>query len=174
MNAELSSFGTMAAEARRDSPWGDYSATEIALSMNIEADKRRVLLALTLPEYLETWISYPECRRGCMVRALRIACSYRIDFVYDGLLDASISGSFRMLQDDKLLLTWRRFGVCEDAQSVVNILLQGGGSTSLLELRHTGLPSKAEYEWHQKLWRASLRNLSQLFPSGLVSNLETA
>ena len=160
----------MAGEVRRDSPWGDSSATAIAVSIKLGADKRRVLQALTLPEYLEAWISYPGCRRGCIVRASRIACSYRIDFVYDGLLDASISGSFRVLQNDKLLLTWRRFGVCEEAQSVVNILLQGDGCSSLLELRHTGLPSKAEYEWHQKLWGASLRNLSKLFQTQLVSN----
>jgi hypothetical protein len=148
---------------RKDPRGEGLLATEIALSVNVDADTRRVLQALTVPEYLETWISHPESKPGCMVRASRIAFSYRIDFLQNEMLEASISGSFRMLQRDKLLMTWRRFGVCEEAQSMVNVLLQGGGGSSLLELRHFGLPSRSEYEWHEKLWGASLRNLRRLF-----------
>ena len=167
MNAEFQSSALMSPGARQDIRWKSLPVKEIVISMNIDADKRRVLQALTEPEYLEAWVSHPDCRHGCMVRASRIARSYRIDFVYDEMLASSISGSFRMLESDKLLLTWRRFGVCEEAQSVVNILLQEGGGCSLLELRHIGLPSWAEYEWHEKLWGASLRNFSQLFRGGL-------
>jgi uncharacterized protein YndB with AHSA1/START domain len=167
MNAEVLSSVLRAPETRRDPRWESPPPTEIALNAKIDADTARVLQALTVPEYLEAWISHPECKRGCVVRASRIACSYRIDFIYSDMLDSSISGSIRMLQSDKLLLTWRRFGVCEEAQSVVNIVLQGDGGSSLLQLRHIGLPSRAEFEWHEKLWGASLRNLSRLFQSRL-------
>jgi hypothetical protein len=165
MNTEVISSMPIGQEIQRDARWDGLPPTQIAMSVTVNADTGRVLQALTVPEYLEAWISHPDCKSGCMVRASRIASSYRIDMVYNEMLDSSISGSFRMLQRDKLLLTWRRFGVCEEAQSVVNILLQGSEGSSLLELRHIGLPSRAEYEWHDKLWSASLRNLSQLFQS---------
>ena len=139
------------------------SQLDITIQTTINADPRRIFHALTMPEYLEVWMSLPEPDAYSGVVALRNANSYRIDFYRSENLDASITGLFRIYKADKLVLTWRKFGVSDDAQSIVNILLQGGIGRCILELRHTGLPSYEESVWHQSMWRTSLRNLAQLF-----------
>ena len=137
--------------------------SDIVIQSDIQADPRRVFHAMSMPEYLETWMSLPDPDESCYVIALQRAASYRIDFYRDNILDASITGLFRIYKPDKLLLTWRRFGAQDDAQSVVAILLQGGFNRCLLELRHSGLRTAAESLWHRKMWSVSLRNLAQLF-----------
>jgi uncharacterized protein YndB with AHSA1/START domain len=139
------------------------STAEIALRTRVSADPRTVLQALTVPEYLEAWISHPDTHPACTVRASRIADSYRVDFNYRDVLESSVSGFFRMLMPDKVVLAWRRFGVCNEAESLVSILIYTDTEGSLVDLRHTSLPSLAECEWHRKLWRTSLRNLSNLY-----------
>jgi uncharacterized protein YndB with AHSA1/START domain len=163
MGTQLSSPIGSASEVRRDYRTRGAGTAEIALRVHVNADPRRILQALTVPEYLEAWMSHPDNHPACTVRASRIADSYRIDFNCRDLLLSSVTGVFRMLMPDKVVLTWRRFGVCSEAESVVSIVLYADAGGCLVELRHTNLPSLAECDWHRKLWRTSLHSLSYLY-----------
>jgi uncharacterized protein YndB with AHSA1/START domain len=153
-----------------DSSWTGLDARQqsvpyfdVVMQATMHADPRRIFHALTMPEYVETWMTLPEQQKGSFVVAMQRAKSFRIDFYRQNMLDASVTGSFRIQQLDKLIFTWRRFGELDDAQSIVTILLQGGAGRCVLELRHTGLRSHPESHWHRQLWSASLRNLARLF-----------
>jgi Activator of Hsp90 ATPase homolog 1-like protein len=136
---------------------------DIQMRVGIRADHRRIVDAMTLPEYVEAWMRPTNSDPHTSVAALRIADRFRIDFYRFGALDSSITGSFRIYMHDKLTFTWRRFGPVEDAASIVNVVLQTDNGESLLELHHTGLPSIEEKVWHQRFWQASLSNLALIF-----------
>jgi uncharacterized protein YndB with AHSA1/START domain len=156
--------------SERELSWGERGGTlkgiqplDLVIQASFHADPRRIFHALTVPEYLETWMALPDASVNCHVVALRVANSFRIDFYRSNALDASVTGSFRIQKQDKLLFTWSKFGESDDVHSIVDIVLQGSVGRCTLELRHSGLRSGSESRWHQRMWSASLQNLAMLF-----------
>jgi len=148
---------------------------DVAIQTSIHADGRSIFHALTMPEYIEVWMCLPVADARSRVSVLRVSQSYRIDFYRLGELDTSITGLFKICQPDKLVLTWRKFGVLDDAQSVVNIHIQEGSAQSSVKLRHVGLLSFEESRWHWQMWNNSVKKLTGLFEySGMVDTAANA
>jgi len=148
---------------------------DITMQATIHADGRSIFHALTMPEYIEVWMCQPVADARSRVSALRVSQSYRIDFYRLGELDTSITGLFKICKPDKLLFTWHKFGVLDDAQSVVDIHIQEDSAQSSVRLRHVGLPSPEESRWHWQMWNNSLNKLAGLFEhSGMVNTAVNA
>lgn len=148
---------------------------DIALQAKINADARCIFHAMTMPEYVEVWMSLPFADGRNCTKAIKVANSYRIDFYRLGELDTSVTGLFKICQTDKIVLTWRKFGVLEEAQSIVNVLIQEASGRSVVTLRHVGLPSLGESRWHTRMWSNSLRKLARLLDcSAMVDDAVSA
>jgi hypothetical protein len=135
----------------------------IAMAVSVIADARRVAQALTVPEYLEAWISMPDQEAGSHIVASQEASCYRLDHYFAGQLRTSITGSCLFCNQRKMRFSWRKEDQAISTESLVDFRLRGNSGGSILEMRHSALPSFDEYLWHQKLWRASLHKLISLF-----------
>jgi hypothetical protein len=135
----------------------------ITITVSVVADARRVQQALTVPEYLEAWISLPDQPSGCSIVASQEASCYRLDYYSNGRLTMSIAGACLFCNQRKMRFSWRKENRSIGTDSFVDFRLRNNLSGSILELRHSALPSFEEYLWHQQLWRTSLHKLASLF-----------
>ena len=160
---------TTLTRTRSTKPRASFKEQRIALQMNVHADRRRIFDALTLPEYIETWLSLPCAHSDCRTVASQTDSFYRLDhYAADGL-DLSITGSYRVCRRGKMFFSWRKSRACDGSallpESSVMIRLYGDFSRSTLCFSHAGYFSNDEYYWHSELWKRSLKKLQQLFPT---------
>jgi uncharacterized protein YndB with AHSA1/START domain len=137
----------------------------IAISVDLNADTRRICQALTVPEYLEAWIRTPDLPAASQVVASPEPNGYRLDLYVADRVAVSFSGSFLMRRRRKVRLFWRttRRPIC--SESLVDFRVRGNFGSSTLELRQTALASLDEYLWHQEFWKRSLQTLAQILRS---------
>jgi hypothetical protein len=135
---------------------------QLAISSSANADRSRILQALTIPEYIEAWL----CLGGDGTRpvfASRTANGYRIQRFGPYGLELDISGSYLTSRRSKLLFTWQNDASQDRPMSLVLIRLYGEFARTRLCLNHVGLISAEECQWHHEMWKTSLDRLSALF-----------
>lgn len=135
----------------------------IAVTVTVNADKHRIFQALTISEYMETWLCPPGNEPERKTIAQRTADGFRIENCGVGGAEFYIAGSYRVCRRSKLVFTWMKCSKGEVFSSLVKVRLYGDFSRTRLYLSHSGLASAAERAWHQELWDASLRKLGSLF-----------
>lgn len=139
----------------------------IALRIDVAADRRRIFDALTVPEYIETWLSLPCAHLDCRTIASQANDCYRLDHYTANRLEFSITGAYHVCRRGKMFFTWRKAEASGDQsaahESMVQIRLYGAFAKSTLCLAHTGFFSESEYRWHRELWNRSLTKLQSLF-----------
>jgi uncharacterized protein YndB with AHSA1/START domain len=135
----------------------------ITMECSLAADTRRIFYALTFPEYIEAWIcvpgSHPECRN--VIR--RFAHGFQIEHLCNSGPSTGIEGKYFSFVKRKLSFSWRPAGSPATRDSLVDIRLYGDFENSILRLRHFGLDSEEDFNWHSALWSASLARLRKLF-----------
>jgi len=137
-------------------------AWHVAISAIANADRSRILQALTVPEYMEAWLCLPGDPKH-PTSASRTANGYRIQRSGPCGLDVDIAGSYLTFRRTKVLFTWQD-NTCEGRpMSLVLIRLYGEFARTRVCLYHVGLPSAEERAWYLKMWGASLERLSALF-----------
>ena len=136
----------------------------VARTVSVDADRHRLFQALTVPEYMEAWISVPGTGKDQQIMASCTPESYRILARNGACLLACIGGFYRVCRRSKLVFTWKK-GTTTAAgfSSLVTIRLLGDFARTTLCLSHSGLASKAEYLWHRAFWEGSLERLRALF-----------
>ena len=152
-------WATPGRSGRALSPWS------VHVEIIIKAEVRRLFHALTAPEYIETWISFPGHMAGCTNIASRVADDFAIQHLCHGITTTHISGTYSICERHNLALSWRVDGERTVAASSLDIRLSGYFESTMLHLRHCGLASKEDYVWHQSLWSASLARLKGLYGS---------
>lgn len=147
-----------------DSRPGRRSALHIAQS--IPAERQRVFLALTVPEFMESWLAIPNVPpdrvivptqdHGFSVRCLEGEASH-----------FTIRCAYRACDSNKLRFDWKQDAALSTRPSLVTIRLMGESDRTDLDLKHISL-GKSLLQWHSELWQTSLARLSSLFsPSRL-------
>jgi uncharacterized protein YndB with AHSA1/START domain len=135
---------------------------DVLASVQIEAELRRVLYALATPEYMEAWLQLPEADRVECHSERRSFDRFRIDLFSCGKRQQSIYASCLLSKPNRVTYLWERTGAGNRVRSVVEIHLLGGPARCNLKLKHSGLFSRDEREWHSKMWNRSLDKLSRL------------
>jgi uncharacterized protein YndB with AHSA1/START domain len=139
----------------------------IELRATVNADKRRIFDALTLPEYAETWLRLPCDHTDCHTIASESNGRFRFDHFVAGTIDLSISGSYQVCRRGKMSFTWHKSIALQKPgnfpETAVLIRLYGEFSSSTLYLSHSGFFSADEFRWHHDMWQRSLRKLQSLF-----------
>lgn len=139
------------------------NAWDVAITVSVNADRHRIFHALTVPEYMETWICLPGAQSNHNVAVTRMPGSYRIDHFGAQGLERSFTGSYLFCRRSKMLFTWNRNLAIDAPESLVLIRLCGDFARTSVSLSHCGLISRVEYLWQQSFWEASLAKLRSLF-----------
>jgi uncharacterized protein YndB with AHSA1/START domain len=137
----------------------------IAMTVNVNADRHRLFQALTVPEYMETWISFPGPARHGPISATCTTENYRLVGGGDGA-EICIAGSYRVSRRSKMVFTWGKGNAPRASQSLVTIRLLGDFARTTLRLTHSGLDSRSEYLWHRAFWEGSMGRLRSILCSG--------
>jgi uncharacterized protein YndB with AHSA1/START domain len=135
------------------------STENVFASVKLEAEIRRVLLALVMPEYMETWMELPCADRIECYPDQRSFDRFRIDMFCAGCGIGSIHGSCLLSKPNKITYLWQREDSDEAAQSLVEMRLYGERDGCTLKLKHSGLWTTTEHEQYSRMWRRSLNKL---------------
>lgn len=134
----------------------------IRMDLSIRADARRLFQVLTVPEYVEAWLSIPG-HNDCSTAATRVHDDYLLEHCCGARPAFLISGSYLVCRRRNIMLSWRVDGTLCVPESVVEIRLQGNFDKTTLSLEHSGFGSSAAYLWHKALWTASMERLVRLY-----------
>jgi activator of Hsp90 ATPase-like protein len=147
-----------------------FAQRHIAMRVVVGADRRRIFDALTLPEYIEAWLTLPGDHAGCRLVASQKEEAFRFDHFSAVGYDLSISGAFRVCRRGKMFFSWRKWDARDEhawfTDSLVMIRLYGAFAKSTLCLAHSGSFSEEDYCWHSEMWERSLKKLQSLFALG--------
>ena len=135
---------------------------EVALSLRIKADSRRVYHALSIPEYMEAWMQAPDRDKLLFVSGLAEQENFRIYLYRARSLHGSIHGSTRVTNENRITYIWRTKSPVGTARTRVDISLVGSRRGCTLRLKHSGLQNMADREWHRTMWCRSMERLSLL------------
>jgi uncharacterized protein YndB with AHSA1/START domain len=145
----------------------------VSLKRNVRADARQLFHALTVPEYMETWVSFPDDHPSCLSVASRTDHEYSITHWCSGRATALISGIYLVCQRHRLALSWRAKGTASVDQTYVDIRLRGNFESTTVLLRHSGFDSREAFDWHKALWSTSLDRLACLYGAAVRAGSTT-
>jgi Activator of Hsp90 ATPase homolog 1-like protein len=150
-------------ELRPERRRSTFDCSVVYLEFNVRADTRRLFHALTVPEYLETWLSLPGHGSGCSMAAARSNDDYVIEHYCEGRPALSITGTYSLCRRRNVMFSWRVDGMRSVPETEVDIRLRGNFENTTLTLRHSGFASSADCVWHKALWLASMHRLIALY-----------
>jgi hypothetical protein len=138
------------------------AAWNLVTGIRIHADRQRLAQALSLPEYMETWLDIPNAAPGS-VRVTRNEAEYDIQCLASDSTPVRIHGTYRAVRSTRVVFTWRKDTAGSSVESLVRVALSGDFAYTRLLLSHMGLTSEREYQWHREVWHNSLARLSRLY-----------
>jgi uncharacterized protein YndB with AHSA1/START domain len=147
---------------------------DILVSVEIEAEVRRILYALATPEYMEAWLQLPEADRIECHPDRRSFDKFRIDLFSSGTPRGSIHASCFLSKPNKITYLWEMDQSGSGARSIVEFRLWNHLSKCTLSLRHFGSCDPEERERHSTMWHRSLNTLRGLIEGtgGMSGNLD--
>jgi hypothetical protein len=135
--------------------------TGVALSLRIAADLRRVVHALSIPEYMEAWLQVPDPNELLFVFDLVNRESFRISLYRAEGLHASIYGSSRV-DANRVTYIWKTTSRSHTTETLVDMQLAGSSRGCTLRLKHSGFRNRAESVWHSIMWHRSMERLCKI------------
>lgn len=133
----------------------------ISAMTSVNADRNRIYQALTVPEYIEAWLSIP-CAIAGRTGVIAGEDSFSISYCCTEHVQRRIFCSYQVRRRSKLVFTWQHFTPAEATASMVKIRLLGDFGRTTVHVTHVGLTLSDE-QWHENLWASSLLKLNKLF-----------
>jgi len=133
----------------------------ISAMTSVNADRNRIYQALTVPEYIEAWLSVPSAIAG-RTGVMAGETSFSIGYWCTQHVQRRIFCSYQVRRRSKLVFTWQHSTPTEATASMVKIRLLGDFGRTTVHVTHVGL-TLSDQQWHQSLWALSLLKLSKLF-----------
>jgi uncharacterized protein YndB with AHSA1/START domain len=137
----------------------NHADTDVRVSVVIEAEWPRIFNALTVPEYLDVWLTMPGVERLECRAEQKTQGGFRIDIFVGGSLQRAIHGSCIRSRPDEISYLWEKSRAQSAEKSVVRLRLRGGPRRCSLHLKHHGLWDQKERDWYFIMWRRSLDKL---------------
>jgi uncharacterized protein YndB with AHSA1/START domain len=137
---------------------------QVAVSTRIFADKRRVFHALTIAEYFEAWMCFPDCREIDGIAVTQSARDFLIELQPSLLAHAGtkILGAHLIREPNQIVFTWAKQNGGPLMETTVCIHLEGSHRSTALNLSHMGFVDRKERVWHEDMWRASFEKLGHI------------
>jgi hypothetical protein len=131
-------------------------------SAAIRADGRRILNALTLPEYIDVWMYMPDTVEFLCTSEPASSRNIRFDLYSSRGQLGTIHARRLASTPDHVMYIWKKTQHGITSETVLDIRLKFSEARCTLELRHIGFSSTPDYQWHAAMWKQSLANLSSL------------
>jgi uncharacterized protein YndB with AHSA1/START domain len=146
-------------------PASRHELLDIHASVLIEAEYRRILYALTMPEYMEAWLRFPGAEKVDCRAETRSLRNFRIHVEGASVRHRTIYGSCFISRPNTITYLWDRTRMGSIAKSIVRMQLRAGSRRCALELSHSGACEKTQQESYRMMWRDSLDALRSLMES---------
>lgn len=135
------------------------SGTDVRVSVVIEAEWPRILNAITVPEYLDVWLTMPGVERVECRAEHKTPGGFRIDIFAANAPRQAIHGDCIRSKPDEISYLWAREHAEDGKKSLVKLRLRGGRKRCALHLKHHGLLDQKERDWYSAMWQKSLDKL---------------
>jgi uncharacterized protein YndB with AHSA1/START domain len=139
------------------------SKPALSFNVSVNADRRRVFHLLTIPEYMETWLSVPGRHKQSPINVTTDPAGFQVQYFDEHGTQASLVAAYQTCRTAKTQFFWRRKSTAASDVSFVKIRLIGDFERTTLCLTHSGLASETDRRWHSQFWDQSLKRLSSLF-----------
>jgi uncharacterized protein YndB with AHSA1/START domain len=100
-------------------PGEHQASTDVRVSVAIQAEWRRIFNALTVPEYMDVWLTMPGIERLECSSEQGPSDGFRIDIFLAGLAPRTIYGSCIRTRPDEISYLWEKPCSGSTAKSVV-------------------------------------------------------
>lgn len=137
------------------------TAQAVCATRSIRADRSRLFMALTVPEYVEAWFSIPGAAPG-YTRVLGTGGGFSIRGIREENAWLRLTCTYKVCRRSKLIFTLMHAISGDMNSSLVRIRLQGDFDRTTVHVTHDGL-SPIDQPWWQSVWEVSLENLGRLF-----------
>lgn len=144
--------------------------SDVRASVVIEAEWPRVLNAITVPEYLDVWLTMPGFERLECCAEERTLGGFRIDVFASGALQKAIYGACIRSKPDEVSYVWEGNRAESVEKSLVKLRVRGGARRCSLHLKHCGLWDQTEREWYSTMWQESLNKLRVVMERRSLTN----
>jgi hypothetical protein len=147
------------------SPGSRHELLDVHASVLIAAEYRRILYALTMPEYMEAWLRFPGADKvECRTEA-RSPRNFRVRVEHISAPPRTIYASCFFSRPNTITYLWDRTRMGSIAKSIVRMQLQFGSKMCVLQLSHSGACEKMQHESYRVMWCDSLAALRSLMES---------
>jgi uncharacterized protein YndB with AHSA1/START domain len=150
--------------AHRKSAVHGESATQFVVrdSAAFKVAPSRLFYALTLPEYIETWLTPPDADEvrcagnptGGEALSIQLRCN--------GRAANSILADYKRISMRELHIRWYIQSPAHVHASHLRISIRTVRADAHLRIRHSGFVNPSEWGWHQELWGLSLVKMQML------------
>lgn len=144
--------------------------TDVRASIVIEAEWPRILNALTVPEYLDVWLTMPGVERVECHAEHKTPGGFRIDIFAANALRQAIHGDCIRSKPDEISYLWKLDHAENGKRSLVKLRLRGGRKRCALHLKHHGLLDQKERDWYSAMWQKSLDKLRAVMEKRVPGN----
>lgn len=152
-------------DKRRMAPTVSQPCAEVRVSVAIQAEWRRILNALTVPEYVGAWFAMPGMERlECKPESKSL--SFCMEIFVSGAV--AVYASCRPSRAGEITYLWENVHMGTSAKSRVKMRLMAGPRRCSLCLTHEGLQNPQERELYSMVWRISLDRLRKVMESRCV------
>ena len=137
---------------------------QVEVFARIFADTRRVFYALTIAEYLEAWMCFPDCQEFDRIAVTQSARDFVIESQPSHLtaVGTRILGAHLIREPNQIVFTWAKQGEKSLMETTVCIHLDRSRGSTALSLSHMGFIDPRERIWHEEMWRVSFDKLSHI------------
>jgi uncharacterized protein YndB with AHSA1/START domain len=135
---------------------------DIALSFRFNANSSRVFYALSIPEYIETWLHAPHAGDVRFVFNLVAEETFRLDLYCGDSLQAIVHALCRVVGTNQVRYIWKTTGLAGNSETLVDMKLVCDAAACVLALKHSGFRDANESTWYEEMWRQSLERLCRL------------
>jgi len=133
----------------------------IVLSSEIGVESRRLMYALSIPEYIEAWLRPPGADE-LLVFDFLAQDRFQIDLYRSEARRASIHAYTRVLGKDQICYAWKIISAAGILHTTVDFTLTGRQNRCNLLLNHLGFRTGEDRTWHSSMWRRSMMKLREI------------
>lgn len=122
----------------------------------------RLFYALTIPEYIETWLTSPDSDEVRCTGNPASGEALSIELRYNRRTAASIFADYKSISAQDLSICWYVHSRSHTHVSQLRISIRIVRADALLRIRHSGFTNPGDWHWHQELWGMSLAKMQML------------
>ncbi|QNI34089.1 SRPBCC domain-containing protein [Alloacidobacterium dinghuense] len=122
----------------------------------------RLFYALTIPEYIETWLTPPDSDEIRCTGNPTTGEALSIELRSNHRVTASILAEYKSISPQDLNIRWYVRSRTRTCVSQLRVAIRTVRADALLRIRHSGFANPSDWHWHQELWGLSLTKMQML------------